>query len=84
MGSSPDALIAQVKAMIPAQLGPYVGADTADSIAQAVGTFLENPGNIEISARPENPVPFAMLAAAAMASPEMLVKQIGLTVKANQ
>jgi len=84
MGSTPDALIAQVKAMIPAQLGPYVGADTADSIAEAVATFLENPGNIEISAKPENPVPFAMLAAAAMASPEMLVKQIGLTVKANQ
>ncbi|WP_011580462.1 MULTISPECIES: hypothetical protein [Chelativorans] len=84
MGSTPDALIGQAKAIIPAQLGPYLGAEAAESVAEAVGTFLENPENIEISAKPENPVPLAMLAAAAMASPEMLVKQIGLAVKANQ
>ncbi|WEX07475.1 hypothetical protein [Chelativorans sp. AA-79] len=84
MGTTPDALIAQAKAIIPAQLGPYLGAETAASVADAVATFLQNPANIELSANPENPQPFAMLAAAAMASPEMLVKQIGLSVKANQ
>lgn len=82
-GSSAD-IIAQAKAAIPPQLTPFVGADLAGNIAQAVSAFLENPDNIQISARPESPLPFVMLVGAAMASPEMLVQQIGLTVEANQ
>ncbi|WP_309086085.1 hypothetical protein [Chelativorans sp.] len=83
-GSTPADLISLAKAAIPQQLSPFVGAELAASISQAVGTFLENPQNIEVSVKPANPLPFAMLAAAAMTSPEALVKQLGLAVTANQ
>ncbi|MCT7375873.1 hypothetical protein [Chelativorans salis] len=83
-GSKPEDIVAQAKAIIPMQLGPYLGAELTQNLTQAVGTFLENPDNLEISAKPDTPVPFAMLMGAAMGAPEMLVKQIGLTVTANQ
>jgi len=83
-GSTPADLIAMAKAAIPAQITPFVGADFAAQVSEAVGAFLESPGYIELSAQPQNPLPFALLAAAAMASPEMLVSQIGLSIKANE
>lgn len=83
-GSTPAELIAQARNAIPPQLSPFVGAELAASIAEAVGSFLENPGNIELRAQPEQPVPVAILMAAGMSSPEALARQIGLSVKANQ
>jgi len=83
-GRTPAELIAMAKTTIPAQISPFVGADFAAEVAEAVGTFLESPGYIEVSAKPGNPLPFAMLAAAALASPEVLVNQIGLSIRANE
>lgn len=83
-GSRPADIISQIKATIPMQLSLFVGSELANQIASAVGTFLENPETIEIRAKPAMPLPIGMLAGAAMASPEMLVKQIGLRVVANE
>ncbi|WP_163271431.1 hypothetical protein [Chelativorans alearense] len=83
-GGKPEDIIAQAKAVIPMQLTPYLGAELTQNLTQAVGTFLENPETLEISAKPENPVPFAMLMGAAMGAPELLIKQIGLMVTANE
>ncbi|MDZ5696868.1 hypothetical protein [Chelativorans sp. M5D2P16] len=83
-GSTPEDVITQMTAVIPLQLSNFLGEQAATDIATAVGTFLKNPQNLEISAMPENPVPFAMVMGAAMGAPEMLVQQLGLSVKANQ
>jgi hypothetical protein len=84
MGTTPANLTSQARTMIAAQLSPHLGQEFANSAADAVATFLQDPGNLEISARPANPMPFAMLMAAGMAAPQMLVRQIGLAVRANQ
>lgn len=83
-GSRPADVIAQAKAVIPMQLKPYLGEELTGALTEAVGDFLENPETLEISARPETPVPFAMLMGAAMGSPDLLIKQIGLAVTANR
>lgn len=83
-GSSPEDIVSQLRAAIPLQLSPLLGEELAGQIADAVGTFLESPDSIEISARPASPLPFAMLMGAAMVSPEMLAKQIELTIVTNE
>ena len=83
-GSSPEDIVSQLRAAIPLQLSPFLGEELAGQIADAVGTFLESPDSIEISARPASPLPFAMLMGAAMVSPEMLAKQIELTIVTNE
>ncbi|WP_265515495.1 hypothetical protein [Nitratireductor luteus] len=83
-GGTPQDVIAQAQMIIPMQLSPFLGSELTSEVTQAVTTFLKSPENIEISAMPSAPVPFAMLIGAAMGAPEMLAKQVGLTVKANQ
>jgi hypothetical protein len=84
MGTTPANLTSQARTMIAAQLSPHLGQEFANSAADAVATFLQDPGTLEISAQPASPMPFAMLMAAGMAAPQMLVRQIGLAVRANQ
>lgn len=82
-GVEPGVLIQAVRETVENQLAPFTGNDFAKSAAKAVGDFLDNPRNIELAAKPATPVPFMMFAAA-MAAPEMLIKQLGLTITANQ
>lgn len=77
-------IVDEAKTGISQQLSPVLGSDFTNTVREAVGTYLESPENIEVSAQPANPVPFTMLMGAAMGAPEMLVQQLGLTVKANQ
>lgn len=83
-GVEPDDLITETQSLIEAQLGPFAGDAFAKSTAQAVATFLKDPKNIEIAAKPAAPVPFFMLGAAIMGAPAALVTQLGLSVTANQ
>lgn len=83
-GGKPADVVKQAEAIIPLQVSPYLGPDMTRELTEAVTTFLNNPQNITIAAQPENPAPFTMIMGAAMGSPELLVKQIGLSAKANQ
>lgn len=83
-GTTPEALADAIEATIDAQLRPYAGDALSDDVKQAIGTFLDDPQNIEVSARPASPLPFAMLIGAAMTAPQTLVQAMGLEVKANQ
>lgn len=83
-GAKASDVVGMARMVIPMQLTPFLGEELTERVAEAVGTFLENPQNIEIRAEPENPVPFAMLMGAAMGAPQELVKQTGLTIEANQ
>lgn len=83
-GVEPEQLIEETRTQIRTQLSTVVGEAFANSTAEAVGNFLDDPRNIEVAARPSAPVPFFMLGAALMGAPETLIKQLGLTITANQ
>lgn len=83
-GSSPADVANQLKALIPLQLAPYLGTQLAGQVTDAVTRYLDNPQSLEIRAEPEKPIPFQMLMAAAVVSPETLAKQLGLRIIANK
>lgn len=81
--TTPDEIAKQITGPIPDQLGQYLGDDLALKLSQALGAFFADPQNIEISARPASPLPFALLAGAAMTAPQSLPQMLGVDVKAN-
>ncbi len=80
----PEDLKNQVKAILPFMTAQLNNPELNSQLITAVNAFLDNPGNIEVSAQPSTPVPFSQLAAAGMSNPLELTKTLGLTVTANQ
>lgn len=83
-GAQPGDIANQAKFMLPMMLAPLNNPDFVASVTEAVSAFLDNPQNLTISAQPEKPVPFALIAAGAMAAPQGLIQQLGVTVTANE
>lgn len=77
-------LINQAKAIIPMAAAQLGNAEFAQTLATAVGTYLDDPKTIEIKAAPPKPVPFAIIAAGGMADPKSLIKTLGVTVTASE
>lgn len=74
----------QAKAIVPIMMMELNNPELTQQVTQALSAFLDNPKSIEIAAKPGAPVPFALLAASGMASPQELPKTLGLTITANQ
>lgn len=74
----------QAKAIVPLMMMELNNPELTQQVTQALSAFLDNPKSIEVAAKPGAPVPFALLAASGMASPQALPKTLGLTVTANQ
>lgn len=83
-GAQPSDVVGMARMIIPMQLTPFLGEELTGRVTEAVGTFLDDPQNIEIRAEPAEPVPFAVLMGGAMGAPQELVKKTGLTIEANQ
>jgi len=83
-GVEPEQLIQETRTKIQAQLSPFTGEAFANSVSEAAGNFLDDPNNIEVAAKPAEPMPFFMLGAALMGAPEALINQLRLTITANQ
>lgn len=83
-GSQAGDIANQAKFMLPMMLAPLNNPDFVASVTEAVSTFLDNPENLTISAEPEKPVPFALIAAGAMAAPQGLIQQLNVSVTANE
>ncbi|WP_306118641.1 MULTISPECIES: hypothetical protein [unclassified Roseitalea] len=77
-------VVAMAKGMLPLGLAQLRAPEFAAEVTAAVGTFLENPQSLTISADPENAVPMAQLTAAAMSSPQTLIDILRVSVTANQ
>lgn len=82
-GAKPADVANQAKAVIPFAMGQLGNPDLTMQATQAVSAFLDNPQSLRIAAVPPSPVPFALIAAAAMSAPAELTKTLGVTVTAN-
>jgi len=83
-GVSAEQMAAAAKAMLPLALARLKNPEFQEQISDAVGKFLDRPGNITVKAAPEKPVPFPMIMGAAMAAPQTLPDVLSVTVTANQ
>jgi hypothetical protein len=73
----------QTKAVLPFMMAQINAPQLSQMVTAALSQFLDDPQSLTIRAAPASPVPFAMLLAAGMASPDALVQQLNLTVTAN-
>ena len=79
----PQDVVNQAKAILPFLLAQIGAPQLGSMISGAVSEYLDNPQSLRVSARPAEPMPFSLLMAGAMASPQALADQIGLEVVAN-
>lgn len=83
-GTQPANIANQAKAVVPFMLMQLNNPELMQMATAAVGSFLDNPQNISISAEPPAPVPFALIMAGAMSAPQSLPQQLGVKVTANE
>lgn len=83
-GQPRDAIIAQSKAVIPFAVAQLKDPEFAAKVTEAASAYMDNPKSLEIKAVPAAPVPFALLIATGSTTPEALIKQLNVTVTANQ
>ena len=84
-GMRPQDVVNQAKAIAAVPAGPdSARRSSAPLIADALSTYLDDPQSLRISARPEEPGPFALLAAGAMASPQALADRSASIFVANE
>lgn len=83
-GQDRAAIINQTKGVLPFALAQLKDPDFAQKVTEAASAYLDNPKSLEIKAAPPAPVPFAILAATGSTTPEALIKQLNVTVTANQ
>lgn len=74
----------QAKAIVPFMMAQLNSPDLTAAVSAAVNTYLDNPESLVIAVEPAQPVPFAMVAATAMSTPQTLPQQLGLKVNANK
>ena len=83
-GQDKAAIIAQTKGVLPFALAQLKDPDFAAAVTAAVSAYLDSPKSLEIKAAPPAPMSFAILAATGSTTPEALIKQLNVTVSANQ
>lgn len=83
-GVSGEQMAQAAKALVPLMVGRIGIPALEQQIVAAANTFLEDPQNLTISARPAEPVPFAQIIGAGMTAPKSLVDTLDVQVKANQ
>lgn len=75
----------QAKAIVPFLMAQLNNPDLTTQVTAAVTAYLDDPQSIEVSAEPENAVPFAVIMAGAMSpSPQDLLKTLSVSVTANE
>ena len=83
-GMTRDQLVQGLQGMLPFALAQLQNPEFQQHVTEAVSLYLGDPKNIEISARPESPLPFASLAGAAMGAWQSLPEVLNVKVMANQ
>ncbi len=83
-GVTPSDIVNQAKAVLPFALAQLNNPEFSAEVTSAVSAYLDNPQNLEISAKPGTPLPIAMIMASGMSAPNQLPNQLGVKVMANQ
>ena len=83
-GQDKAAITNQTKAMIPFMVAQLQDPEFAAKVTEATSAYLDAPKSLEIKAAPAAPVPFALLIATGSTTPQALIKQLNVTVTANQ
>lgn len=83
-GTTPEALINQIKAIVPFVLASLNEPEFTTAAAQAINSFLDNPKNLLISAEPDEPVPFMEIIELSTIAPQTLIGKLGVSIFANQ
>ena len=82
-GADGNAMAQQLKGMMPFMLGQLGNPEFAANVSSAVGTYLDNPKSLTITAAPASPVPAAQIMAAGMSAPQTIPDVLGVVVTAN-
>ncbi|MEM9104956.1 MAG: hypothetical protein AAGC96_04805 [Pseudomonadota bacterium] len=83
-GMSREQMVQGLQGMLPFVLAQLQNPEFQQQISEAVGAYLADPKNIEISAQPSGPLPFASLVGAAMTAWQSLPEMLNVQVTANQ
>ena len=83
-GQDKAAITNQTKAMVPFMAAQLQDPEFAAKVTEAASAYLDAPKSLEIKAVPAAPVPFALLIATGSTTPMALIKQLNVTVTANQ
>jgi hypothetical protein len=82
-GTDRAGLVAQLEGGLPLMLSLLQNPDFQAKVATALGSFLKEPGTLEIIATPGAPVPVAQIMGAAMMAPQTLPQVLGVGISAN-
>lgn len=83
-GMTREQMVQGLQGMLPFALAQLQNPEFQQHVSEAVGAYLADPKNIEISAKPSGPMPFASLAGAAMTAWQSLPEMLNVQVTANQ
>ncbi len=73
-----------LKGMLPLLIGQLNMPDLQAQIVSAANAYLDDPKSIEVSAKPDQPVPFPQIMGAAMAAPQSLPQVLSVKITANE
>lgn len=76
--------VAKIKMFMPFGLAKLQHPDFAQKVSTEIGKYLDNPENLEITAKPDHNTPLAVITSTAVTSLKDLVDLLKLDVKANQ
>lgn len=83
-GVSGEQMGQALKGMLPLMLGQLGIPALQQQISAAANVYLDNPGNITITAKPAQPVAVPVIMGAGMGNPKSLVDLLNVQVTANQ
>jgi len=83
-GMSIDQFVQGLKGMMPLYLAALQNPEFQQKVTTAVGEYLDHPKNIEISAVPQSPLPFATIVGTGMGAPQTLPDVLNVDVTANR
>lgn len=77
-------IVSELKAVLPLLASQLQNPRFADKAVKEISAFLDNPKSLELSASPEKPDSFAIIATAAATLPQKLIDILNIKVAANQ
>lgn len=84
MGMPKSDLVKMLPSMLPMFAAPLRNPEFIGALAGNVAKFLNQPGDISISANPSRSIPFTEIMIAGSTQPHTLIDLLGVMIKANE